>query len=475
MDSNNLPNDELLRFVFGELDAAREAAARQAVTQSPELAAAAQGLAAAAAALRREEMARVSDKFNDRLRQRMPEVLGERPNFRANESGAVPFNVETLHPTFLTRSLDIWRWIMRSRISRVAAAAIFVFAVTGVVLWFHGAGATLAFADFIEPILEVKSAKFKSTSETEGRRPETFQTMFLAPDRFRNERPETVIICQPGKMLILAPREKRATITDFANVPQDVAAKNWFADLQTHLLQTRDDPKVKRETLGEKEIDGHLAVGYRLVMTDRVIVLWGNPKTGLPVRIEQRSAANPESKMIMTDFVFNVALDESLFSLEAPAGYTVSHYQVDASAPDEKSLVDSLRCFGDLFGGDFPGSFVINDRTMNPVMEKLFVKKGWKIAKGSKPNQEQLHAIQETLSRIGRGFEFAADLPPSSDTHYAGKGVRLGMADTPIFWYRPKDSKKYRVIYADLSVRDADAPPNVPNAQPVPGPSSPKK
>ena len=46
--------------------------------------------------------------------------------------------------------------------------------------------------------------------------------------------------------------------------------------------------------------------------------------------------------------------------------------------------------------------------------------------------------------------------------HYAGKGVSLGAADKPIFWYRPKDGKKYRVIYADLSVRDADTPPSVP-------------
>jgi hypothetical protein len=73
------------------------------------------------------------------------------------------------------------------------------------------------------------------------------------------------------------------------------------------------------------------------------------------------------------------------------------------------------------------------------------------------------------------GVFFANGLPPEADAHYAGKGVKLGAADRPIFWYRPKDSKKYRVIYADLSVRDADTPPSVPNAQPVPGPSSPKK
>ncbi len=47
--------------------------------------------------------------------------------------------------------------------------------------------------------------------------------------------------------------------------------------------------------------------------------------------------------------------------------------------------------------------------------------------------------------------------------------------DTPIFWYRPKDAKKYRVIFADLSVREADTPPNVSQAQSVPAASGPKE
>ena len=64
------------------------------------------------------------------------------------------------------------------------------------------------------------------------------------------------------------------------------------------------------------------------------------------------------------------------------------------------------------------------------------------------------------------GLDFTASLPTEADAHYAGKGVLLGAADKPIFWYRPKDAKKYRVVYADLSVRDADTPPKVPSAQP---------
>ena len=37
---------------------------------------------------------------------------------------------------------------------------------------------------------------------------------------------------------------------------------------------------------------------------------------------------------------------------------------------------------------------------------------------------------------------------------YAGKGVKRGDAQTPIFWYVPKGSQQGQVVYGDLSVRD---------------------
>jgi hypothetical protein len=83
--------------------------------------------------------------------------------------------------------------------------------------------------------------------------------------------------------------------------------------------------------------------------------------------------------------------------------------------------------------------------------------------------------INEILQRVQRGLSFANHLPPNADAHYVGKGVSFGAADTPIFWYRPKDSKNYRVIYADLSVRDSDTPPKETKGQPVPAPSGTKE
>jgi len=88
----------------------------------------------------------------------------------------------------------------------------------------------------------------------------------------------------------------------------------------------------------------------------------------------------------------------------------------------------------------------------------------------------EAHGFMEAVMKIAQGLAtFLPTLPPEADARYAGKGVSLGAVDKPIFWYRPKDTKTYRVIYADLSVRGADVPPNVPNAQPVHAPASPMK
>ena len=41
--------------------------------------------------------------------------------------------------------------------------------------------------------------------------------------------------------------------------------------------------------------------------------------------------------------------------------------------------------------------------------------------------------------------------------HYAGAGVKLGDAQKAIYWYLPDGSQTYRVIYGDLSAKDAAA------------------
>jgi hypothetical protein len=292
-----------------------------------------------------------------------------------------------------------------------------------------------------------------------------------------------------GKSILLVPDKKLAVVNQPINAPRDEAAKNFLGVLRSYLLDARDKADVRREPLGEKEIDGRRAVGFRLSgrgLHDPgwVMSLWGDPQTGEPIRIEKTDLMCPGKKVTMSDFVFNLDLDESLFSLEVPTGYKIVNIQSDLSLPNEKSLIETFRQYGRLSGGIFPDTLnwhlillqIVNQGPKKQAVRPKSEERQNVNRREMKRGGDALETLREKfVGELGyRGIGFAVDLPPEADAHYAGKGVKLGAADTPIFWYRPKDAKKYRVIYADLSVRESATPPHVPNAQPVPAPASPK-
>ena len=422
---------------------------------------------------------------------------------------------------------------MRSPVSRIAAAAIFVLAITGVAMLFHGGGgATFAFDDFAAPILEAKTVKCKMTIEIKGppARTITSEVMTLGGARMRqvtqlDDMPKVVMIqdSSQGKSLSLLPASKTATVLTSTKNRKDKTPESGGLFTLFRLFQLVEEKPgaVEHESLGEKEIDGRKVVGFHISSQPHDLILWGDPKTGLPVRVEMTSGIEGSMKVTFSDFVFNVDMDESLFSLEPPAGYTVRNAKTDHSPTEEKDLIEMFREYSRLFDGAFPDSLDQFATTMiagKKATIRMTTQKMWAdFAPGKgKPNEEQMRKLEELMlkltegklneeqikeiaeqmeeyietqtqktaeggeaqaqqtkefrqaqfreiqQRVQRGLNFANQLPPDADAHYVGKGVSFGAADTPIFWYRPKGSKKYRVIDADLSVRDADVPPNVP-------------
>ena len=403
-----------------------------------------------------------------------PPWLGRETGHSSGETG------HSAGPTLLTRSLDNWRWIMRSPVSRVAAAVIFVLAITGVAVWFHGGGVTFVFADYVRPILEAKTVKYKMTTEMKG--PPaitgTAQVMMLNASRSRTEtevempnmpKHKTVTIWDgsQGKSLHLQPAQKRATLHDYVNMPKDKTPnQNPLGGLRAMLLDSENKRYDKREPLGKRDIDGRQVDGFRISLAGGVFSVWGDPKTGLPVRVEAITAMTPNAKITMSDFEFNVEMDESLFSLEPPAGYEVTVVRSptnDGSPDEEKDLIGFLRIFSKFSSGTFPDSLEM-ESLWGIVHRRVHIFHS--LEEPPKPEVKQREELSEAVSILQHALRFVFQLPPEADSHYAGKNVSLGSADTPIFWYRPKETKAYRVVYADLSVREAETPPSVPVAQP---------
>jgi outer membrane lipoprotein-sorting protein len=389
-------------------------------------------------------------------------------------TGEASARAEIVRPTLLTRSQHTWRWIMRSPVSRVAAAVIFAFAIAGVALWFNGSGAAPSFADFVKPILTAKTAKFKLEYEAEGQPAQKMRVTFLAPNRLRQDLPGGFVNISDfdkGKMVGLDPKNKRMTVFSLTNMPKDKLPANFFSQLQSQVIDAEKKPDAKRESLGEKEIAGRRTVGYRISSAAQVLTIWGDPQTGLPVRIESKIDLIPKVKTTWTEFEFDVPVDPSLFRLEPPAGYTVVDLPVDVSPPVESDLTASLRQYAEMNDGRFPDAF--DTPSTMVFVQKLLKKLGLK--QQGEPGPQQQREMMTTLFKLNRGFMFALQMAKETDVHYAGKGVSLGAADKPIFWYHPKDAKKYRVIYGDLTVREADAAPSMPKERAAPGKEAAKK
>ena len=207
------------------------------------------------------------------------------------------------------------------------------------------------------------------------------------------------------------------------NVPKEKRPKAIFFELQSQLADARDQPDWIRERLGEKVFDGRHLVGYRLTGRGMICDLWGDPKTGMLVRIEKSAPSNPNMKpTICSDFVFDAALDESQFSLEVPAGYKVQKLTVNGSPADEKDLVETLRRYAQLSGGALP------DQLDLAAFTKLF-QEDWAKShpkKGDQPGEEERQEQLNGMLKFTRGISFAFEqLPREADAHYAGKGVKV--------------------------------------------------
>lgn len=355
--------------------------------------------------------------------------------------------------------------------TKIAVAVLIIIGIGGIIAVFtRGTGSGVTFADIVRPLLTARTATFKATYKVKGFPAQTFEGMFMEPARMRHTTAEGVIIIsglQQGKIitLTLVPAEKKAMVMEMGNIPEmenipeneDQSQFNIFLVFRRFIQQAQETEDESVEFLGEQEINGLSAIGYQVQKPGVDITVWADAETLLPIRLEM--SMGPVAN-IMSDIVFDVELDEALFTLEIPEEYTVRTFplQVDASEPTEKDLFEMFRVWTDQMDGSFPSVLDKNATMFNAMIEFVKYQKKKMREKGQEEPSEQ---DIKTIMKISRGGMFVQQLPPESDWHYAGKGVKLGDADTPVFWYQPKDSDTYCVIYGDLSVKDV-APEDLP-------------
>jgi hypothetical protein len=353
-------------------------------------------------------------------------------------------------PSLATQPASIqetWRIIMKSKMTKFATAAVIIVAIMIGINSFLGTGTSVAFADVIQPILDARTVIMDLLIGQEGRQ-------VVIHDEVMGSRIRRTVSSMPGaEMIIDLEQMKMLTLSDKTAIYVELeglgSMKNYLELLQDIVARMKNKAEYQVENQGLQKIEGKDYIVFVAENDKETITILVDPETVLPVRITQKT---PNMQIVCDNLQFDVALDESRFSMEVPEGYVIQKSGIDFKKSSESGFIDSLRIWAEIIeNGQFPDSINLED----------IVKVGPKFDRGLKrenlTEQEQL----EVATQFTQGIVFIRFFKGQGQWHYAGTGVELGDGNTPIFWYQPKDSETWRVIYGDLRVEDV-APEDLP-------------
>lgn len=365
------------------------------------------------------------------------------------------------------------KFLAMNTTAKITIAATVLIVVGGLLPWLAPSGGTaLAFTNVAEALANIRTATWNFSVETEspqGKMTINGKSMYLAPSRERREMPDHVHAAnesgtaislgsveifdyQKSESISLTPTTKMARVLKYENLPADGPSYS-FEHLQRMVSDAQDGRVDKVENLGKRTIEGRETVGFRISKGDMECKIWTDSDTRLLVRVELTALRfKPKTRIVMSDFRINVELDESLFSLDVPEGYTiVSRLNIDAAEPKLDDLAQMLRLVAEHNDGVLPGELRNFESIYGGIIKSLIAKHG------ADESPEKAKAMAEFSANVERGMRFVLSLAPENDSHYAGKGVKLNTPNRPVFWYKPTPDENYQVIYADLSIKDVAA------------------
>ncbi len=346
-------------------------------------------------------------------------------------------NVKLKKAARASKALDIRSIIMKSPFVKIAAAAVIIIAV---LIGLNPFGGTITFAEVVEPILNAKAMIYDFFIGDEA-------TGTVMHDIIMGQRIRRTISSLPGmthiidlensQILVLTEEGKTASYID---IQGELGNRNQ--SYVKFLRQTITNLKDNYRELGKQEIDGQTTIAFEASGPNESVKIWADPETALPVRIELSLG---QMFVILKNFEFDPAIDELLVSMKVPAGYTLKEAPFNLGNATEEDFVESLRVWAKVLGdGVFPeeiGTEAIM-KQMPALIEKL----------------KEMNVSEEEGTKIGmafgKGMLFHQTLELQGKYQYTGAGVKFGDASKVVFWYQPKGSSTYRVIYGDLSVKD---------------------
>jgi len=389
-----------------------------------------------------------------------------------------------------TASVERRRTMIRT-LKLVAAAAIFIGICLGLPRLGHRQDRNTAFAQMAEQIEKAKAVTWKITFYTrvtsnDGKRTwietEERDCAYKAPGLYQD-----VFMNKSGRVrywmitdsvnereVTVNPRERKATVREMATMHGARGPFAWvMEEMKKHNLQwvgTKQTPggevNVFRAAFRDEANNRDWSYDFWIhAETKQLVALQvpgsdifdpENDPAGKNKADESRSGKEPlfyePACFVDHDIRFDAELDDSLFSFEPPAGYTV---EVEGRPQvTEEEMVAWLGLLAEYYDGTFPDHaippFDVPSDRVNAIHDKT--------REDRTPIEQRLLDTQNRYMMANVNempvAHFLRERAVKDSFRYLGKGVRLGDKDRIVCWYRLKGAATYRVVYGDLSIKD---------------------
>jgi outer membrane lipoprotein-sorting protein len=326
---------------------------------------------------------------------------------------------------------DIWRIIMRNRITKYAAAGVIILAIIiGIVELGKPIGASVVYAAAMDNIKKARTFSCMEIFQVgyqDGKKKGKYllkqKWMFKEPDKERHESltspwpryigETTIMDYGKRQMLQFRPVEKTA---EFHDMSSDYEVDDKTGELKLTQLDTSLRDRLLELSAGAIEDHGNVELDGRTVRKlqshkgSRITIVWIDPKTNLPLQIEHKWTDENRSPVMYASIQIDTELDDDLFSLEPPKGYTL---RIDKSGwPDGKEKMAAkimhlgkwCWVFASNNDDQFPNDLadivragVITENVLNKVLAAPDIPDGPPVFRYRKPNKDAKDRSNEVL------------------------------------------------------------------------------
>ena len=237
-------------------------------------------------------------------------------------------HLETLKQKKLaTTQPNIWRIIMKSRITKLTAAAVIIIVVLIGINQLVGPieGGSVTWAGVVKQISEVRPYACRMTFDYDGDKPDLSYWVFRKNLSVRREEKDDGSIFifdmsqEPVRTLVLYPDKKIAR--------EEVLLNRGPLKDPDLLRMIANRQNGTEEDLGLSQINGRTVKVFHSPDEHNEFTVWADVETNLPVLVEIRQSSAGRT-IIMEDFEFVTEFDEALFDTTAPVDYAVQRVEM---------------------------------------------------------------------------------------------------------------------------------------------------